>query len=95
MKKIEKMIDHIKDEIKGAFAYAEKYVIYKNTKPEWARTYADMATDELDHAQELHSMYDEWMTTLSYIPEDDKEAWEHCGAMMAEKVAEVRLLLSK
>lgn len=95
MKKIEKMINHVKDELKGAFEYSEKYIIYKNTHPEWARTFSEMADDELDHAQALHKMYDEWINTLSYLPEDDKEAWEHCGAKMAEKIAEVKLLLSK
>lgn len=95
MKKIEKMIKHIKEEMHGAFDYAEKYIIYKNTKPEWSRLFAEMATDELDHASSLHKMGDEWASTLSYIPEEDKEAWEHCGAMLAEKVAEVRMLLSK
>lgn len=54
-----------------------------------------MANDEMEHALTLHKMYDEWMKDLTYIPEDDKEAWEHCGAMVAEKVAEVRMLLSK
>lgn len=95
MKKIHKMIKHIKEELCGACDYAEKYVIYKNTKPEWSRLFAEMASDELDHATSLHKMGDEWAETVSYIPNEDKEAWEHCGAMVAEKTAEVRLLLSK
>lgn len=95
MKKIEKMMKHIKEELCGACKYAECYIIYKNTKPEWSRMYAEMANDELDHAESLHEMGDEWAKTFAYIPEKDKEAWEHCGAKLAEKMAEVRLLLSK
>ena len=95
MKKINKMIKHVKEEICGACNYAEKYIIYKNSKPEWSRLYAEMANDEMEHALTLHKMYDEWMKELSYIKEEDKEAWEHLGAMVAEKVAEVRMLLSK
>ena len=95
MKKIYKMIEHIKDELCGACNYAEKYIIYKNSKPEWSRLYAEMASDELEHALTLHKMYDEWIKSLSYVKEEDSEAWEHCGAKVAEKVAEVRLLLSK
>ena len=89
------MMKHIKEELEGAECYAEKYVIYKNTKPEWSRLFAEMATDEMEHATSLHKMGDEWMQNLSYIPEDDREAWEHCGAHVAETVAEVRMLLSK
>ena len=86
MKKINKMIKHIKEEVCGACEYAEKYIIYKNTKPEWSRLFAEMSTDEMEHATSLHKMGDEWMKEVSYIPEDDKEAWEHCGAMLAEKI---------
>ena len=95
MKKIHKMIKCIKEELEGAEMYAEKYIIYKTSKPEWSRMYAEMATDELDHAESLHEMGDEWMKTLSYIPEEDKEYWEHCGAKLAERTAQVKLLLTK
>ena len=54
-----------------------------------------MSSDELEHATSLHKMYDEWLKDVSYVKEEDKEAWEHCGSMLAEKTAEVRLLLSK
>ena len=95
MRKLHKMIKHVKDELCGACEYAEKYIIYKNSKPEWSRLYAEMATDEMEHATTLHKMYDEWINSLSYVKEEDAEAWEHCSARMAEKIAEVRLLLSK
>ena len=35
------------------------------------------------------------VSALFLLNEEDKEAWEKCGAMMAEKIAKVRLLLSK
>ena len=95
MRKIHKMVKHIKEELEGACMYAEKYVIYKNTKPEWSRLFAEMANDELEHATVLHKIGDELAGTFSYIPEDDKECWEHCGAKLAEMTAEIRLLLSK
>ena len=95
MKKIHNMIKDIKDELCGACKYAECYIIYKNTKSEWARMYAEMADDELDHASSLYEMGGEWAKTFAYLPEDAKEEWEKCGAKLAEKTAEVRLLLSK
>ena len=54
-----------------------------------------MSDDELDHASSLYEMGGEWAKTFAYIPEDDKKAWEECGAMLAEQTAKVRLLLSK
>ena len=95
MKKVHKLIKEIKEELCGACKYAECYIIYKNTKSDWSRLYGEMASDELDHASSLHKMGDDWLSTFSYMPEEDKEAWEHCGAMVAEKTAKVRLLLSK
>ena len=95
MKKIHKMIKEIKEELDGACKYAECYIIYKNTHPEWSRLYLEMSDDELDHASSLYEMGGEWAKTFAYIPEDDKKAWEECGAMLAEQTAKVRLLLSK
>lgn len=95
MKKIKRYICAIKDELEGAMEYAEKYICYKQTKPQWAKMYADMAAAELTHAHNLHTMGTEAMTELSWIPEKDKECWEHCIAKMAEKEAMVKLMLSK
>ena len=95
MKKIEKMIHHIKDELEGAEHYAEKYVMYKNTNSEWANLFHQMSIDELDHADSLHKMSEEFISKLPYIPEKDEEDWDRCVKRISETTASVRLLLSK
>ena len=39
MKKVDNYRDHIMEELDGAMEYAENYVVYKNTHPQWAQMY--------------------------------------------------------
>lgn len=95
MKKVEKMICHIMDEVCGAIDYAEKYLLYQNTHPEWSKLYAKMAQEELDHADNLHTMYQEKIDQINWMPEEAKEEWEKCVRKASEKSAMVKLMLSK
>lgn len=95
MKKIEKMIYEIKDEIHGAKRYAEKYIEHKATHPDWARMYHDMAEQEIQHAENLRVIGQGVINGLAWVSEEDKEAWTICGNCTAEKVALVRLMLQK
>lgn len=80
MRKINKYIDHIKDEVDGAEEYAEKYIELKVNNPQWAKLYHDMSNQELLHAQNFkemgESIYVEMKNT--YMPEETEERWEHC-----------------
>lgn len=95
MRKMKKMRCDLKDELQGAEKYAEKYIFYKNSKPEWAKMYHTMAMGELEHVDMLHTMYDESVKEMAYIPEEDLMEWEHCVKMAAEEIAMIKLLLSK
>ena len=95
MKKVEKMRHCMDDELHGAQKYAEKYVYYANSNPQWARTYADMARQEVDHAKHLHKMYQEAIDDMRWVPDADLDAWEECVAKMADTIALVELMLSK
>lgn len=95
MEKVNRMMCHIKDEADGAKKYAEKYIFYADTKPEWARMYADMARQEMQHAKNLHKMYQESVDEMRWVPEKSLEDWEHCVAEMSEILALVDLMLSK
>lgn len=95
MKKIEKWICAIRDEIDSAMEYAEKYICYKTSNPAWSRMYADMAEDEANHADNLMKMAEEYISGLSWTAETDKECWEKCKRKVAEKSALVKLMLSK
>lgn len=95
MKKIEWMLNNIKDEIKGAMMYAESYVIYKSAHPDYARMYSEMATQELNHAEYLTTIYKSQIDDFAYVPEEDKEMWDSCMKKMAEKTSIVKLMLTK
>lgn len=95
LKVIKYYIDGIKDELKGALEYAEKYVCYKKENPSWAKMYADMANAELMHASYLQTMGDEHISDLSWVPQDDRDAWNSCLRCAAEKMGMVKLMLSK
>ena len=95
MKKIDNMRCHLDDEVKGAKKYAEKYIFYANSNPGWAETYARMAKQEVEHAKNLHKMYQESVDEMRWVPDDALEEWEHCVNKMTETVALVEMMLSK
>lgn len=95
MKIIECKIEEIKDELCGAQKYAERYVRYKKSKPEWAQRFADMAAQEIAHADNLKSMGQQFVEELSYVPESDREKWECCMDKATEQKAYVQLILTK
>lgn len=95
MKVIKERVDHIEEEIQGAMEYAENYIVYRNTKPQWAQMYHDMAVQELNHAENLRAIAQEAMDAYSFIPEEDAEMWKDKQRAHAEKKAMVKLLLTK
>lgn len=94
MKVVKERIDQIKEEIDGAMEYAEMYVVYKNTNPQWAQMYYDMSMQELGHAENLRIIAQEAMDRISYIPEEDQEKWKSKQKKHAELKAMVKLLLT-
>ena len=88
-------IDHIDEELNGAMEYAENYVVYKLTNPNWSQMYHDMSLQELTHAENLRVIAQEAMNKVSYIPESDAELWKDKQRQHAEKKAMIKLLLSK
>ena len=96
MKKIEMYIEHIKEELDGACYYAEKYIELKNSKPQWAKMFHDMATQELNHAQNFKDMGESVYAEISktYMPEDTAEHWERCLHRYADKSAKIKVMLS-
>ena len=95
MKRMEKAIKEVHDELHGACKYAENYLFFANTHPEWAKMYHQMATEELGHADMLYKLGTAMAGELKWISEDDKTAWNELANKMAEKTAWVKLMLSK
>lgn len=95
MDKIKKMKCHLADEAKGAKKYAEKYIFYVDSKPEWASIYATMSRQEAEHARYLHKMYQESVNEMRWVPDEALKEWEHCVAEMSETLALAEVMLSK
>lgn len=94
MKRMEKAIKEVHEELHGACKYAENYIFFANSHPEWAKMYHDMAMQELDHASMDYRIGTEMMNELKWVDEDSKAAWQELGNKLAEKTAWVKLMLS-
>lgn len=88
-------IDHVTEELDGAMEYAEMYLSNKRNNSTWSKMYSEMANAELTHAKYLINMGDEYISGLTWVPEEDDEAWSKCTAKAYERIAFIQLMLSK
>ena len=95
MTKIDRYIETINEELDGAKMYAEFFIEYQKKNPNWSRMFSEMATQELTHAEYIKTMAEEFAEGLPWMPEEAKDKWEHCMRHYGEKVAVVKLMLSK
>ena len=95
MKMIERYIESLCEELDGAVEYAEYYIIYKTARPQWARMYKEMAESELQHADHIRTMAQEFIDGLTWAPESDHELWKHTIDKYGDMVSKARTMLSK
>lgn len=88
-------LDLIDDELNSAKEYAERYLEYKSSKQQWGKMCADMALDELKHADYIKEIAQQTINDLSWVPAEDQDRWDKCMKHFGERVAIVRLMLSK
>jgi ferritin len=98
MKLIQKLSDMIEDELEGAEDYAKMALKLKEERPEMARTFNMMASQEMEHMNNLHKM------VVDVIDKYRMEKGEPPAAMLAvydylhekhiEKAAEVRTMIN-
>jgi hypothetical protein len=98
MKKIQKFVDAISEEIEDAKEYAEAYVEAK-AKGEVgiATRYKEMAGDELKHAMYLHEMVVAEIKEISKVftpPANMQEKWDIAHKEYVEKAAWVKQMLA-
>ncbi len=77
MKIVQKLSDMIEDELEGACDYGKAAVKYKEENPVLAKTFYDIATQELQHVTMLHEQ------VVKIIEEYRKKEGEPPAAMMA------------
>lgn len=97
MKILDNMMDHICDELDGAWEYAEKYLENKAKGDSRYAKYKDMAMDEIHHAEILYSFAItdiEKLERFYTLTGEEEEKWEHTKKKFAERVAFLKHTLS-
>lgn len=98
MRKLEKMIDDIHEEVDGAREYAEKYIESKakGNIPRATR-YKEMANDELKHANYIRDFAIADAESIKHVhtlTEEEVEAWERSHKRLNDEIAMVQHLIS-
>lgn len=96
MRAIKELVDHIKEEIEGAWEYANKYSEYKVLGSPRASTYRQMAYDELSHADKIHEFAVEEIQKARAVmtpPTEMEEKWNHEHKKFIEDVAKIKMIL--
>ena len=98
MKKIQNLVDQIKEELEDAKNYAETYLDLKaRGQTAWANKYKGMAEDEVRHSQIAHDHAVEEIGLLSKVytpPAEMEEKWNMAHKEYVEKAAWVKQMLT-
>jgi len=98
MKKIQRLVDRIDEEICGAKDYAESYLEYKAIgNSSTAAIYKKMASDELTHATYIHDIATQEIESLRTVykpPVEMQEKWDKSHKHYVEKVAWIQQMLA-
>jgi ferritin len=98
MKTIDKMIEHIDEEVEGAREYAEKYIECKSRGHTGrAAKYKEMAFDELKHAETVYAFAEEDVENIRKVHPlsvDEEELWAHAKKKMYEHIAHIKSYLT-
>lgn len=92
MEKIAKLSDMMHEEIADAKKYAKCALKAKDTDPQDARVFAELANQELGHADKLHNMVVEVMRAGN-VPESMQYLWDFEHGKIIDETAEARGLL--
>lgn len=97
MKIIQKLSDMIDDEITDAWKYAKCYQNYKEDEPELARTFQQLANEELNHMERLHAQVVRMIKVQKEKTGDPPEwmlkVYEYLHERSVGRAAEVKALL--
>ena len=97
MKLLDHMMEHICDELDGAWEYTEKYLENKAKGESRYARYRQMALDEINHAETLYSFTVEDIQSLKKVytlTAEEDEKWDHTKKRFMERVSMLKHTLS-
>lgn len=97
MKMIAEIVEDIREELEGAEHYAKKATQYKDQDRRLAGMYADIANQELNHVDALHTqavrLIQDQRATGTEPPAGMQAVWDWEHSHMMEHVSRVKVLL--
>ena len=98
MKLIEKISEMIEEELEGACDYAKAAVKHKDDNPALAKTFYDIATQELSHVNLLHDqvvkLIEEHRRTVGEPPAAMQAVYDYLHEKQIERANKVKSYLS-
>lgn len=99
MKKLEKHLDHIREELEGAIEYAEDCIGEKmKGNATKAQKFREMAMQEMQHAANWYEWTEQYcsdLTAIMPLSAEDMEEWDKCKRHYADKIAIVKYMLDR
>lgn len=99
MKTIRKISEMIMEEVEGAECYAKKALMYKEEEPALAKTFYQLANDELGHVNMLHNaavtLIEEYRAREGEPPAAMMAVYEYLHEQQIKKVAKVRAMIAE
>lgn len=89
---------HITDELKGSRNYAKRAIEIKPMSPSWGKLFLEMSANELEHAKNLYTMFEEYYKKISdtydKVPDYLKAGREEIVDMYTECSAKIKYMHS-
>lgn len=96
MRIIEKLVDHINEELEGAETYAKCALKYKDDHPHLAKVFYDMSNDEMRHVHLLHeevvALIEEHKRTKGEPPIAMMAVWDYMHRQHIDEANEIKML---
>ena len=98
MKLIKKISEMIDEEIEGAECYAKKALEYKEERPELAKTFYNLANEEMEHMNILHGevvkLIEEYREEHGEPPQAMQAVYDYMHEKHIEEAREVKAMIA-